>query len=138
MRLPALPVGLRHQKSLTVDDGLTVPGLPPVMGDFRDFPAVLATPYLISFAEGVCIEAVTPFLEDGQMTVGIHVDMSHLAALPVGASLIAEVELVAVEGRRLKFRVTCRNGHQVVSQGFHERAVVDRRKFLAGLPRPSV
>jgi fluoroacetyl-CoA thioesterase len=57
--------------------------------------------------------------------------MSHAAATPVGMRVTAEVELVAVEGRRLRFRVECRDEAEVIGSGFHERAVIDLPKFIA-------
>lgn len=126
-----LPVGLRHSRSLTVDSSLTVPEVSPAFGAFRDMPAVFATAYLVGFVEATCIEALAPYLTAHQRTVGTHVDMSHAAPTPTGMRVTAEVELIAVEGRRLRFRVKCRDETEVIGSGFHERAVIDMPKFTA-------
>ena len=127
------PIGLKHQKSVKVETSFTVPALPPVMGDFSGFPAVLATPHLIGFVESACIEAIKPYLTADQMTVGTHVDLHHLAATPVGMTLTADVELIAVTGRNLTFRIECRDEKHLIGTGTHERTLVDREKFLARL-----
>jgi fluoroacetyl-CoA thioesterase len=125
------PIGLKHLQTITVDAGFTVPEVSPAFPAFRDMPPVLATAYLVGFVEATCIEALRPYLADQQRTVGIHVDLSHSAATPIGIRVTAEVELVAVEGRRLRFRVECRDEAEVVGAGFHERAIIDAPKFLA-------
>jgi fluoroacetyl-CoA thioesterase len=125
------PIGLKHLQTLTVDAGLTVPAVSPAFPAFRDLPPVLATAYLVGFVEATCIEALRPYLADEQRTVGIHVDLSHSAATPIGMRVGAEVELIALEGRRLRFRVECRDEAELVGAGFHERAIVDAPKFLA-------
>ena len=65
---------------------------------------MFATAFLVGFVEWTCIEALRPYLEPGQKTVGVHVDLSHSAATPVGMTVTAEVELIAVEGRKLRFK----------------------------------
>jgi fluoroacetyl-CoA thioesterase len=79
--------------------------------------AIFATAYLVAFVEASCIEAVAPFLPAGHKTVGTHVDLSHVAATPVGLTVVADVELVGIEGRRLRFSVDCRDDEDVVGLG---------------------
>ncbi|HZT19831.1 MAG TPA: thioesterase [Dongiaceae bacterium] len=124
--------GLIHRRSITVDRSVTVPALPRLLGDLDDMPAVLATAAMVGLVETTCIEALKPFGE-GQKTVDTHVDLSHVAATPVGMKVTAEVELVAVEGRKLRFRVECRDEKEVIGAGFHERHVIDAARFLARL-----
>ena len=123
--------GLSHSRSLVVDRSVTVPALPPLLGDLADMPPVLATACMVAFVETTCIEALAPFLETGQKTVGTHVDLSHLAATPIGMKVTAEVELIAVEGRKLRFKVECRDEKEIIGAGFHERFIVDAAKFMA-------
>jgi len=126
-----LKVGLKHTKTIKVEPGLTVPEVSPAFGEFRDMPPVFATAYMVGFVEATCIEGMKPHLAPGQGSVGVHVDMSHSAATPVGMAVTAEVELVAIEGRRLRFKVECRDEKDVIGAGFHERFVIDVPKFLA-------
>ena len=126
-----LKVGLKHTKSIKVEPALTVPEVSPAFGEFRDMPPVFATAYMVGFVEATCIEGMKPCMGPGQGSVGVHVDMSHAAATPVGMTVTAEVELVSVEGRRLRFKVECRDDKDVIGTGFHERFVIDVPKFVA-------
>jgi fluoroacetyl-CoA thioesterase len=125
------PVGLRHRQSVVVDADLTVPNVATAFGSFEDMPPVFATAFMVGFVEATCIEALRPYLAEGQRTVGIHVDLSHTAATPIGMTVTADVELIAVEGRRLRFKVDCRDDQETIGSGFHDRAIIDTAKFLA-------
>lgn len=133
MNATTLQAGLRHSETITVDAGLTVPEVSASFGSFRDMPPVFATAYMVAFVEFTCIEALKSHLATGQHTVGTHVDMSHTAATPIGMQVTASVELVAIEGRKLRFKVECRDQTDVIGSGFHERAIIDTVKFMARL-----
>ncbi|SDQ41431.1 thioesterase family protein [Thermostaphylospora chromogena] len=92
---------------------------------------VLATPRLLAFAEAVTVQAIREHLEPGQTTVGVHVELDHLAASPVGTHVEVTAELTKVDGRRLVFGFTARDRDRLVSTGVVERVVVDRERFLA-------
>src|SRR5216683_1375100 len=126
-----LRVGLRHSQTLTVDAGMTVPNVSPAFGSFRDMPEVFATAYMVGFIESTCIEALHPYLAADQRTVGIHINVSHSAATPVGMSVTAEVELIAVEGRRLQFRVECRDAKEIIAAGTHRSGALGTRGSCA-------
>ena len=130
---PGLEPGLTHSRSLVVEPSITVPALPALLGAFTDMPPVLATACMVGFVETTCMEALAPYLAPGQKTVGIHVDLSHVAATPVGMRVTARVELVAVEGRKLRFKVECRDEREIIGAGFHERAIIEESRFLARL-----
>lgn len=135
MSLADLQPGLKHTHSVQVDERLTVPAVSQAFTGFSDMPPVFATAFLVGFVEWTCIEALRPYLDPGQKTVGVHVDLSHSAATPVGMRVTAEVELVAVEGRRLRFKAVCRDDAEVISEGHHERYIIDADRFLARLNR---
>jgi fluoroacetyl-CoA thioesterase len=125
--------GLTFTRSLIVEESVTVPALPRVLGELDDMPPVLATAALVAFVETTCMASVSPHLAHGQTTVGVHVDLSHIAATPVGMRVTASVELVAVEGRRLRFKVECRDETEIIGAGFHDRFIIDTAKFLERL-----
>lgn len=131
MSRPELRLGLRHTETLIVDERLTVPAVAEAFTGFADMPPVLATAFLVGFVEWTCIEALRPCLTPGQRSLGTHVDLSHSAATPVGMRVTAEVELVAVEGRRLRFKVVCRDEAEPICEGHHERFIVEADRFLA-------
>ena len=131
MSIEQLKPGLRHTQTLRVDASLTVPAVSPAFTGFADMPPVFATAFLVGFVEWTCIEALRPCLPAGARTVGVHVDLSHIAATPVGMQVSAEVELIAVQGRQLRFRVLCRDDADLICEGHHERALVDFERFMA-------
>ncbi len=135
MSLEEIQPGLKHRHSIVVDESLTVPAVSKAFSSFADMPPVFATAFLVGFAEWTCIEALRPYLSPDQRTVGVHVDLSHSGATPVGMTVTAEVELVAVEGRRLRFKVTCNDDVEVVSEGHHERYIIDMPRFMDRLAR---
>ena len=114
-----LAVGLTHSRSVKVTDEMTPAHL-------RHEPIrVLSTPDMIRLVEQTAIEAVQPCLAPGQATVGTRVDMSHLAATPVGMTLTITVELTEVDRRRLGFRIEVRDELDEAGKGTHERFIVD-------------
>jgi fluoroacetyl-CoA thioesterase len=125
------PIGLRHSQTITVTPELTVPEVSTAFAQFRDMPPVFATALMVGFVEDTCVAALRPFLSQGQRTVGIGVNLTHSAVTPVGMKVTAEVELVEVDGRRLKFRVVCRDDAETIGEGWHERAIIDHDRFLA-------
>ena len=92
--------------------------------------AVLATPRLIGLLEEAAFLAVQPALAEGQTTVGTRVDVRHLAATPVGMRVTASAELLKVDERLLRFRVRAYDAQELVMEGMHERAIVNRARFL--------
>ncbi|RWI98359.1 MAG: thioesterase [Mesorhizobium sp.] len=126
-----LKPGLHHVQTLRVDDSLTVPAMTTAFASFADMPPVFATAFMVGFIEWACVEALRPFLSSHERAVGTHVDVSHVAATPVGMTVTADVELVAVQGRKLRFKVSCSDENGLIGEGFHERAVVDHDKFMA-------
>jgi fluoroacetyl-CoA thioesterase len=103
-----------------------------------DMPPVFATAYMVAFVEAACIEALAPYLEAGEATVGTHVNISHLAATPVGLAVTAQVELVSTENRKLIFQVRCHDEADLIGEGLHERCVVNRQRFISGVEVKSV
>jgi fluoroacetyl-CoA thioesterase len=96
---------------------------------------VLATPRLLALAEMATVQAVGPYLEPGQTTVGTRVELDHLAATPIGAHVEIMAELTEVDGRRLVFTFTAHERSTPVGRGVVERMTVDRERFLARLSR---
>lgn len=133
MTLATLSVGLKHSESITVPPGLTVPEMADRFAGFAEMPPVLATAYLVAFVEWTCLRALAPYLQPGQRTLGTKVELSHDAATPVGMQATAEIELVEIDGRRLRFRVACRDARDAICAGFHERHLIDEAKFLKRL-----
>jgi len=127
-----LKPGIRYQHKFVVPRTKTVPALYPEAEEFLAMPEVFATGFLVGFLEWACIKAVNPHLDWPQeQTVGTHIDVSHEAATPAGLEVTASVELISVEGRKLVFAVQAHDGVDLISQGSHQRFVIDKQRFSA-------
>ena len=91
--------------------------------------SVFATPEMIRLMERAAVRAVDHLLPQGYRTVGIHVDVRHLAATPLGMTVRAKAELLEADGRKLTFRVEAFDDVERVGQGIHQRMIVGLAKF---------
>ena len=92
---------------------------------------VFATPYMIALMENAAVNALTPYLEENQGSVGTHLDVSHDAATPIGMKVWAEAEVTAVDGKALTFSVTAYDEAGVIGKGTHNRFIIAVDRFLA-------
>ena len=135
MPLDDLQPGLRHAATLTVSEALSVPAQARLFDPATEMPPVFATAQMIAFVEWACVAALAPYLGSHQRTVGTRVEMTHTAATPIGMTVTAEVELVAIDGRTLRFKIACRDEKEPIGDGFHERTVIDHDRFMSRLAR---
>jgi fluoroacetyl-CoA thioesterase len=137
--LDDLRPGLRHTETRMVSHALSVPAQAQLFDPATEMPPVFATAQMIAFIEWTCVHALASYLSPGQRSVGTRVEMTHTAATPVGMRVTAEIELVEIDGRRLRFRAMCRDEVETIGEGFHERTVIDHARFIErlGRKRPS-
>jgi fluoroacetyl-CoA thioesterase len=135
MTLDDLKPGLRHAATVTVSEAMAVPAQAVLFSPGTEMPPVFATAHMIAFVEWTCVAALAPYLRPDQRTVGTRVEITHTAATPVGMQVTAEVELVVIDGRTLRFKVACRDEKDPIGEGFHERTVIDHARFMARLAR---
>ena len=90
---------------------------------------VLATPVMINVIEAAALAAVEHLLPLGYQSLGIHLDVRHFAATPIGMHVEATAELTAVEGRTLSFKVEARDDIEPIGGGTHQRVVVNVARF---------
>jgi fluoroacetyl-CoA thioesterase len=127
---PELKPGITLTLDYVVGANKTVPQLYPEWKEFSEMPEVFATGFLVGLLEGVCLLSIKPYLDwPREQSVGTHVNFSHLAATPPGLTVRVSCEVIEVEGRRVRFRATAHDGHDLVSEGTHERVVIDTEKF---------
>ena len=123
--LSPLKIGLTGSADLLVRVEHTAPsigsGLVPV----------LATPVMINLIEAAALAAVEHLLPAGHQSLGIHLDVRHFAATPIGMRAYATAELTAVEGRTLSFRVEARDEKEAIGGGSHQRVIVNVARFDA-------
>lgn len=119
-----LAPGLTNQIIITVQESDTA----RASGGER-LPLVFSTPRLVSYLEKTAHESIVPYLAEGQSSVGTIVNVRHMAATPVGMQIRFTSELVAIEGRRLTFRVEAWDEVEQIAEGEHERFIIDMSRF---------
>ena len=99
--------------------------------DFADerMPAVLCTPWLIWFLEHAAREAMLPLLEEGESTVGMSVDVEHLAATPVGQKVTCTARVIKSDGHVVLFQLAARDDYEPIARGMHRLAVIECDRF---------
>lgn len=128
----SLQPGLTYEFKFTVPENKTVPHLYPESPEFRVMPRVLATGFMVGLFEWTCIQAVNPHLDwPAEQTVGIDVKLSHVAATPPGLTVTVKVKLEKVEGKKLSFSIVADDGVDEISEGTHERFIINAAKFNA-------
>ncbi len=126
MALPLdLPAGLTGTAELVVGDQHTAPKVGS--GRIR----VLATPVMINLIEAAALAAVEQSLPERHQSLGTRLDVTHVAATPVGMRVRATAEVVRVEGRTVHFKVRAEDERELIGQGTHERVVVNVERFEA-------
>ena len=121
--MEAIKPGLRGRAELVVGEEHTAPRV----GSGRVH--VLATPVMINLIEAAALDAIERLLPQGHQSLGTVLNVRHIAATPVGMRVTASAEVVAVDGRTIRFRVEARDEKELIGDGAHERVVVNVAKF---------
>lgn len=124
-----LNVGLENTLKFKVTQEKTVPHLYPESAYFCDMPEVFATGFMVGFMEWACMEAIKPYLEDNERTVGTMINVTHEAATPVGMEVTATVRCIEVEGKKTLWEIEARDEVDVIGRGTHGRFVINFDKF---------
>lgn len=128
-----LKPGLEHSLQLVVSREKTVPQLYPESDCFRGMPEVFATGFMVGFMEWACMEALKPFLEADEQTVGTLINVTHEAATPIGMEVSATVRCLEVDGKRTVWEIVARDEVDVIGRGTHERFLINSEKFIQRL-----
>lgn len=115
--------GLQGSAALTVDEAHTAPRI----GSGKVH--VLATPVMINLMEAAALAAVENLLPEGRQSLGTRVDVSHIAATPVGMAVRATAVVTRVDGNHITFRVAAHDEQDLIGEGIHERVVVNVARF---------
>jgi predicted thioesterase len=91
---------------------------------------VYATPAMVALIESAAVAAIEPLLPEGQSSVGIALDVRHLAATPPGQQVRARAEVIEVEGRKVTFKVEAWDEQELIGEGTHTRFVIDVDRFM--------
>ena len=126
-----LKPGLEHTFSFRVTREKTVPFVYPESDLFREMPEVFATAFMVGFMEWACMEALRPYLDEGERTLGTMINVTHQAATPPGMTVTARVTCLEVDGKRTLWGVEVHDEADVIGTGTHERIAVNGEKFAA-------
>jgi fluoroacetyl-CoA thioesterase len=118
-----ITTGLAASRSVVVNRELTVAHFHPHM------PEVYGTPFMIYLMEVAAAEAIAPFLPEGWVSVGAALNVRHLAATPVGLTVTARAEVIAVDENLVTFSVTAHDGVDRIGEGTHVRAPIELQRF---------
>jgi len=129
--LEALQPGARAEASTVVTHELTV------QHTIAHMPAVYGTPYMIYLMEVAAAEAMSAALPPGWASVGVGVNIEHLAATPMGRTVTATAVVTAVEPKLVRFDVEAHDGTRLIGKGTHTRAPIDLERFLRRLEADS-
>ncbi len=131
---PDLIAGQRFSWHTTIPARATVPALYEDTPFCRDMPDVLATGYLVGMMELACLHGLMPYVDwPREQSLGTMVNFRHLAPSLPGATLRIEGEVLAIEGRTIRFQVDAWDGDTKVCEGSHERVLIDPVRFKAKL-----
>lgn len=119
-----IPIGTRGSKTLTVTVDMTVAKYHPEM------PEVFGTPVMIYLMEVASADAIERHLPAGWVSVGVAVNVKHLAATPVGALVTATAEVVQVDDNTVTFRIEAHDGVEKIGEGTHVRAPINLERFM--------
>jgi len=98
-------------------------------------PAVLSTPNLIGLLERTAREALQPFLEPNERTVGVEIDIRHLAPTPLGQTVTCTARVIQAEGLSVTLQIEARDEHEMIARGIHKRMVVRVESFARRVAR---
>ena len=121
--------GIRAEFEFKVPSSKTVPALYPEASEFQEMPAVFATGFHVGLMEWAALKVLAPHMDEGEGSLGIHVDVSHTAATLPGQTITVSAECTKVEGRRITFSVKAHDGIEVIGEGTHQRMVVPWDRF---------
>ena len=119
-----IPIGATATDELEVTREMTVAHF------VEDMPEVYGTPIMIYHLENTAASAIQKFLPEGWITVGVVVNVKHLAATPVGATVTTRAEVLEVGDYTVTFSVEAHDGFEKIGEGTHVRAAVDMERFM--------
>lgn len=126
-----LKAGDRVTFEYVVPANKTVPDLYPDQPEFAGMPTVFATGFMVGLMELTCMKVLAPHLEEGEGSLGIHIDVSHTAATVPGQTVTVEAECTEASTRKAKFHVKAHDGFDLIGEGTHDRAIVQWAWFDA-------
>lgn len=125
----SLQSGMTFNHRYLVPREKTVPFVFQESALFQEMPSVFATAFMVGLMEWACMEALRPYMDDGEISLGTNICVSHSAATPPGMHVNVEVTLVEVSGPKTKWAIVARDEREVIGEGTHERFSINGDKF---------
>ena len=101
-------------------------------------PAILSTPNLIGLLERTARETLEPVLEPNERSVGMEIEIRHLAPTPLGATVTCQARVIATDEATVTFHLEARDEHELIARGVHKRAVIHLESFARRVARKSI
>ncbi|MGN6552356.1 MAG: thioesterase family protein [Verrucomicrobiota bacterium] len=98
-------------------------------------PTVLSTPQLIGLLERTARQTLAPFLDPDERSVGIEVEIRHLAATPLGQHVTCTARVISTDDKQIGFQIEARDQHELIAKGLHKRAVIQVDSFARRVQR---
>jgi fluoroacetyl-CoA thioesterase len=128
-----LKPGVKHRFSYAVPKTKTVPHLYLEAPELQSMPEVFATGFMVGLMEWTCVQLLAPHLDQGEGSLGVHIDISHKSATPPGLTVTVDAELIELKGPRAKFKLVAHDGIDEIGAGTHERFIVGWHRFERGV-----
>ncbi len=128
---PTLLPGATAQHAFRIPAEKTVPYLFPEAHEFQQMPTVFATGFMVGLMEWTCLKVIEAHLDEGEGSLGVHINVSHLAATVPGQTVTVDAECTKIDGRRLYFHVKAHDGLDLIGEGDHQRMIVNWEKYEA-------
>lgn len=124
-----MQAGLEQTHQYLVPAHKTVPSVYEESELFQQMPKVFATAFMVGLMEWACMEAMKPYMDEGEISLGTNICVSHLAATPSGMMVTVQVKCLEVSGARSKWSIIARDEMDLIGEGTHERFSIQREKF---------
>lgn len=126
---PTLQPGLSFTHRYRVPENKTVPHVFQESDLFRAMPPVFATAFMVGLMEWACMEALREHMEEGEISLGTDIRVSHSAATPPGMEVEVLVTCLAVDGSKTRWSIVARDERDQIGEGTHERFTIKAEKF---------
>ena len=124
-----LKASMEHSHHYKVPNNKTVPYVYEESDLFQGMPSVFATAYMVGLMEWACMEALREHMEEGEISLGTHISVSHCSATPPGMNVEVKVTCLSVDGPRTKWSVVANDEKGLIGEGTHERFTINKGKF---------
>ena len=124
-----LQPGLTFRHYYQVPEQKTVPYVYEESDLFLEMPKVFATAFMVGLMEWTCMEALRPYMDDEEISLGTNICVSHSAATPPGMQVQVDITLLEVNGPKTRWQIVARDEKDVIGEGTHERFTINKQKF---------